>query len=45
MYMGSAHSKETSVLKAPYVITAKHRLIGLAKVVAQEGPGMACAPI
>jgi 3-hydroxybutyrate dehydrogenase len=35
-YMGSGHSKEASVLKAPYV-TAKHGLIGLAKVVAKEG--------
>jgi 3-hydroxybutyrate dehydrogenase len=30
------HSKEASELKAPYV-TAKHGLIGLAKVVAKEG--------
>jgi 3-hydroxybutyrate dehydrogenase len=29
IYMGSVHSKEASVLKAPYV-TAKHGLIGLA---------------
>src|ERR1700687_1300721 len=36
IYMGSVHSKEASVLKAPYV-TAKHQLIGLAKVVAKEG--------
>ncbi|HEY1261489.1 MAG TPA: 3-hydroxybutyrate dehydrogenase [Stellaceae bacterium] len=36
VYMGSAHSKEASVLKAPYV-TAKHGLIGLCKVVAKEG--------
>jgi 3-hydroxybutyrate dehydrogenase len=36
IYMGSVHSKEASVLKAPY-ITAKHGLIGLAKVVAKEG--------
>jgi 3-hydroxybutyrate dehydrogenase len=36
IYMGSVHSKEASVLKAPYV-TAKHGLIGLAKVVAREG--------
>ncbi len=36
IYMGSVHSKEGSVLKAPYV-TAKHGLIGLAKVVATEG--------
>ena len=34
--MGSVHSKEASVLKAPYV-TAKHGLIGLCKVVAKEG--------
>jgi 3-hydroxybutyrate dehydrogenase len=38
IYMGSVHSKEASVLKAPYV-TAKHGLIGLAKVVAKEGAG------
>ena len=36
IYMGSVHSKEASPLKAPYV-TAKHGLIGLAKVVAREG--------
>ena len=36
IYMGSVHSKEASVLKAPYV-TAKHGLDGLAKVVAKEG--------
>lgn len=36
IYIGSIHSKEASVLKAPYV-TAKHGLIGLAKVVAKEG--------
>jgi len=36
IYMGSVHSKEASPLKAPYV-TAKHGLIGLAKVVAKEG--------
>jgi len=36
IYMGSVHSKEASVLKAPYV-TAKHGLIGLAKLVAKEG--------
>ena len=38
IYMGSVHSKEASVLKAPYV-AAKHGLIGLAKVVAKEGAG------
>ena len=38
LYMGSVHSKEASVLKAPYV-TAKHGLIGLAKTVAKEGAG------
>ena len=36
IYMGSVHSKEASKLKAPYV-TAKHGLIGLAKVIAKEG--------
>jgi 3-hydroxybutyrate dehydrogenase len=36
VYMGSVHSKEASMLKAPYV-TAKHGLIGLCKVVAKEG--------
>jgi 3-hydroxybutyrate dehydrogenase len=36
IYMGSVHSKEASVLKAPYV-TAKHGLIGLAKTIAKEG--------
>lgn len=36
IYIGSAHSKEASKLKAPYV-TAKHGLIGLARTVAKEG--------
>ena len=36
IYMGSVHSKEASLFKAPYV-TAKHGLMGLAKVVAKEG--------
>lgn len=36
IYMGSVHSHEASVLKSAYV-TAKHGLIGLAKVVAKEG--------
>lgn len=36
IYMGSVHSKEGSPLKAPYV-TAKHGLMGMAKVVAKEG--------
>jgi 3-hydroxybutyrate dehydrogenase len=36
VYVGSVHSKEASVLKSAYV-TAKHGLIGLAKVVAKEG--------
>lgn len=36
IYMGSVHSKEASVLKAPYV-AAKHGLIGLCQVVAKEG--------
>jgi len=35
IYIGSVHSKEASLLKAPYV-TAKHGLIGLCKVVAKE---------
>jgi 3-hydroxybutyrate dehydrogenase len=36
LLMGSVHSHEASPLKAPYV-TAKHGLIGLAKVIAKEG--------
>jgi 3-hydroxybutyrate dehydrogenase len=36
IYTGSVHSKEASVLKAPYV-TAKHGLLGLCRVVAKEG--------
>jgi 3-hydroxybutyrate dehydrogenase len=36
IFMGSVHSKEASLLKAPYV-AAKHALIGLAKVIAKEG--------
>jgi 3-hydroxybutyrate dehydrogenase len=36
IYMGSVHSKEASVLKAPYV-AAKHALIGLARTIAKEG--------
>jgi 3-hydroxybutyrate dehydrogenase len=36
IYMGSVHSKEASLLKAPYV-TAKHGLMGLAKTVSKEG--------
>jgi 3-hydroxybutyrate dehydrogenase len=36
IYIGSAHSKAASKLKAPYV-TAKHGLLGLAKTVAKEG--------
>ena len=43
IYMGSVHSKEASPLKAPYV-TAKHGLIGLAKVVAKEGAAQASGP-
>jgi 3-hydroxybutyrate dehydrogenase len=39
IYMGSAHSKEASPLKAPYV-TAKHGLIGLCKTVAKEGAAL-----
>jgi 3-hydroxybutyrate dehydrogenase len=36
IFMGSVHSKEASMLKAPYV-TAKHGLEGLVKVIAKEG--------
>ncbi|PPD42252.1 MAG: 3-hydroxybutyrate dehydrogenase [Methylocystis sp.] len=36
VYIGSVHSKEASQLKAAYV-TAKHGLLGLARVVAKEG--------
>jgi 3-hydroxybutyrate dehydrogenase len=36
IYTGSVHSKEASMLKAPYV-SAKHALLGLARVVAKEG--------
>jgi 3-hydroxybutyrate dehydrogenase len=36
IYMGSVHSKEASMLKAPYV-AAKHGILGLARVVAKEG--------
>jgi 3-hydroxybutyrate dehydrogenase len=36
IYIGSVHSKEASLLKAPYV-TAKHGLMGLCRVVAKEG--------
>ena len=43
IYIGSVHSKEASLLKAPYV-TAKHGLIGLCKVVAKEGAKHGVAP-
>ena len=43
IYMGSVHSKEASVLKAPYV-TAKHGLIGLARSSPRKAPSTACAP-
>ena len=36
IYIGSVHSKEASLLKAPYV-TAKHGLLGLTRTVAKEG--------
>jgi 3-hydroxybutyrate dehydrogenase len=36
IYIGSVHSKEASLLKAPYV-AAKHGLVGLTKVMAKEG--------
>lgn len=43
IYMGSVHSKEASKLKGPYV-TAKHGLIGLAKVLAKEEPSTTSRP-
>jgi 3-hydroxybutyrate dehydrogenase len=36
IYMGSVHSHEASALKSAYV-TAKHALLGLARVLAKEG--------
>ena len=36
IYVGSVHSHEASMLKAPYV-TAKHGLLGLCRVLAKEG--------
>lgn len=36
IYMGSVHSHEASMYKAPYV-TAKHGLLGLCRVLAKEG--------
>jgi 3-hydroxybutyrate dehydrogenase len=36
LFMGSVHSKEASPLKSAYV-TAKHGLLGLARVIAKEG--------
>lgn len=36
IYMGSIHSHEASLFKAPYV-TAKHGLLGLSRVLAKEG--------
>ncbi len=36
IFMGSVHSHQASLLKAPYV-TAKHGLLGLSKVLAKEG--------
>ena len=36
IFMGSVHSKEASALKSPYV-SAKHGLLGLARVIAKEG--------
>lgn len=36
IYIGSVHSHRASALKAPYV-TAKHGLLGLARVLAKEG--------
>lgn len=36
IFMGSVHSKEASTLKSAYV-TAKHGLLGLARVISKEG--------
>jgi 3-hydroxybutyrate dehydrogenase len=36
IYMGSVHSHDSSLYKAPYV-TAKHGLLGLCRVMAKEG--------
>ena len=36
IFMGSVHSKEASPLKSAYV-TAKHGLLGLARVISKEG--------
>jgi 3-hydroxybutyrate dehydrogenase len=36
IFMGSVHSKEASALKSAYV-TAKHGILGLARVIAKEG--------
>ena len=45
IYMGSAHSKEASLNKSPY-IAAKHGLIGLCKAVAKEGAAIGvCANV
>jgi 3-hydroxybutyrate dehydrogenase len=38
VFMGSVHSREASPLKSAYV-TAKHGLLGLARVIAKEGGG------
>jgi len=38
VFMGSVHSKEASPLKSAYV-TAKHGLLGLARVISKEGAG------
>ncbi len=38
IFMGSVHSKEASPLKSAYV-TAKHGLLGLARVLSKEGAG------
>ena len=43
IYMGSVHSKEASVLKAPYV-TAKHGLIGLCRSLPRKAPNTTCVP-
>ena len=42
IYIGSAHSKEASKLKAPYV-TAKHGLLGLQRPSPRKAPSTTCA--
>ena len=43
IYMGSVHSKAASPLKSAYV-TAKHGLLGLARVIPRKVPSTASGP-